>query len=211
MAREARPGRGPRQSLFARRRAGRSRSPRACGRARSTSSSARSTSSRRASRCARRSSAGVPGSMIFWGPPGTGKTTLARLIAPHTDRVFVPFSAVTEGVPRVREIVGRGARRGSTRGGAQTILFVDEIHRFNKAQQDASCRRRGRHDHADRRDDGESELRDQRRAALARARVRAPAALAERRRGARSRARWRRGARARAAASSTVDDGRARR
>ncbi|MGZ8375703.1 MAG: replication-associated recombination protein A [Gemmatirosa sp.] len=79
---------------------------------------------------------GRVGSMIFWGPPGTGKTTLARLIANTTDRAFVPFSAVTEGVPRVREIVGEAAERWDTEGRG-TILFVDEIHRFNRGQQDA--------------------------------------------------------------------------
>ena len=79
---------------------------------------------------------GVPGSMIFWGPPGSGKTTLAHLVASSTARVFVPFSAVTEGVPRIREIVGE-ARARLESGGAQTILFVDEIHRLNKAQQDS--------------------------------------------------------------------------
>jgi len=79
---------------------------------------------------------GVPGSMIFWGPPGTGKTTLAHIVASTTQRVFVPFSAVTEGVPRIREIVG-AARGRLEAGGAQTILFVDEIHRLNKAQQDS--------------------------------------------------------------------------
>jgi putative ATPase len=79
---------------------------------------------------------GTPGSMIFWGPPGTGKTTLAHLIASSTERVFVPFSAVTEGVPRIRQIVGE-ARERLESGGAQTILFVDEIHRLNKAQQDS--------------------------------------------------------------------------
>ena len=78
---------------------------------------------------------GSVGSMIFWGPPGTGKTTIARVIAQYTDREFVSFSAVTEGVPRVREIVAEAeARRRMGRG---TILFADEIHRFNKAQQDA--------------------------------------------------------------------------
>jgi putative ATPase len=79
---------------------------------------------------------GTPGSMIFWGPPGSGKTTLAHLIASSTERVFVPFSAVTEGVPRIREILGE-ARDRLESGGQQTILFIDEIHRLNKAQQDS--------------------------------------------------------------------------
>src|SRR3954454_14413323 len=79
---------------------------------------------------------GTPGSMIFWGPPGSGKTTLAHLIASTTDRVFVPFSAVTEGVPRIREIVTEARERLET-GGPETILFIDEIHRLNKAQQDS--------------------------------------------------------------------------
>jgi len=78
---------------------------------------------------------GSVSSMVFWGPPGTGKTTLARVIARYTDREFVSFSAVTEGVPRVREIVGEAESR--RRLGRGTILFADEIHRFNKAQQDA--------------------------------------------------------------------------
>src|SRR3982074_1662416 len=74
-------------------------------------------------------------SMVFWGPPGSGKTTLGRLIAQYTDRDFVPFSAVTEGIPRVREVVVEAEQR--LQMGRQTVLFVDEIHRFNKAQQDA--------------------------------------------------------------------------
>src|SRR5215212_8235984 len=78
---------------------------------------------------------GSVSSMVFWGPPGTGKTTLGRLIAQYTDREFVPFSAVTEGVPRVREVVAEAEERLET--GRGTILFVDEIHRFNRAQQDA--------------------------------------------------------------------------
>src|SRR3954469_11580241 len=78
---------------------------------------------------------GTVSSMIFWGPPGTGKTTIARVVAQYTDREFVPFSAVTEGVPRVREIVAEA--EGRLRLGRGTILFADEIHRFNKAQQDA--------------------------------------------------------------------------
>jgi len=79
---------------------------------------------------------GAVGSMVFWGPPGSGKTTLARLIANYTDRAFVLFSAVTEGVPRVREIIREAQQRRDVEGRG-TILFCDEIHRFNKAQQDA--------------------------------------------------------------------------
>jgi putative ATPase len=75
-------------------------------------------------------------SMILWGPPGSGKTTLAGLLAEGVDATFVSFSAVTEGVPRVRAIIkeAKARRQASDRG---TILFCDEIHRFNKAQQDA--------------------------------------------------------------------------
>jgi putative ATPase len=75
-------------------------------------------------------------SLIFWGPPGSGKTTLGYLIARHTDKHFEPFSAVTEGVPRVREII-KEARERRRLEGRGTILFCDEIHRFNRAQQDA--------------------------------------------------------------------------
>jgi putative ATPase len=75
-------------------------------------------------------------SLLFWGPPGTGKTTLARVIARHTEREFVPFSAVLGGVKEVREIVLEAQRRFSE-SHRRTILFIDEIHRFNKSQQDA--------------------------------------------------------------------------
>ena len=79
---------------------------------------------------------GDVGSCIFWGPPGSGKTTLAKIIANYTDRHFEPFSAVTEGVGRVREIIKEAEERLKYQGQG-TILFCDEIHRFNKAQQDA--------------------------------------------------------------------------
>lgn len=79
---------------------------------------------------------GTVSSMVFWGPPGSGKTTLAYLIAKYTDRHFEPFSAVTAGVPRVREIIQEAQERQRMEGRG-TILFCDEIHRFNRAQQDA--------------------------------------------------------------------------
>lgn len=75
------------------------------------------------------------GSIILWGPPGVGKTTLAQIIARQTRRRFIPFSAVTSGVREIREVMAEAER--SWQQGQRTILFVDEIHRFNKAQQDA--------------------------------------------------------------------------
>lgn len=75
-------------------------------------------------------------SVIFWGPPGSGKTTLAHLIARHTKAQFISFSAVTSGVPELRTIIKAADQRRGLNG-QRTILFVDEIHRFNKAQQDA--------------------------------------------------------------------------
>jgi putative ATPase len=75
-------------------------------------------------------------SLILWGPPGTGKTSLAMLVAGHVKAAFVPFSAVTSGIKEIKEVIAEADRR--LRGtGQRTILFVDEIHRFNKAQQDA--------------------------------------------------------------------------
>jgi len=79
---------------------------------------------------------GEVGSCILWGPPGSGKTTLAKIIANYTDRHFEPFSAVTEGVGRVRELIKQAEERRNFEGRG-TILFCDEIHRFNRAQQDA--------------------------------------------------------------------------
>jgi putative ATPase len=79
---------------------------------------------------------GSVGSVIFWGPPGSGKTTLGRLIAAATNRTFAPFSAVSEGVPRIRQILAE-ARQRLDDGGNRTVLFIDEIHRLNKAQQDS--------------------------------------------------------------------------
>ena len=75
-------------------------------------------------------------SLIFWGPPGSGKTTLARILAAETDAVFLPYSAVLSGIKEIREIV-KEAQDELVYRGRRTILFVDEIHRFNKSQQDA--------------------------------------------------------------------------
>ena len=77
---------------------------------------------------------GSLGSIIFWGPPGTGKTTIARLLADAADMAFEPISAVFDGVGELRKVFDRAAQRRLQ--GRRTLLFVDEVHRFNKAQQD---------------------------------------------------------------------------
>lgn len=74
-------------------------------------------------------------SMIFWGPPGVGKTTLAKIIANRTRSDFVTFSAVTSGIREIKEIMKQAEEHRAY--GMRTLCFVDEIHRFNKAQQDA--------------------------------------------------------------------------
>ncbi len=78
---------------------------------------------------------GQPTSMILWGPPGTGKTTLARIIAASSKSAFMEISAVTSGLADVKKVIEEAKKRQSI--GQKTVLFVDEIHRFNKAQQDA--------------------------------------------------------------------------
>ena len=75
-------------------------------------------------------------SIILWGPPGTGKTTLARIIADRRKARFVSFSAVLAGIKEIREVMAEAERMRRTTG-RRTIVFIDEIHRFNKAQQDA--------------------------------------------------------------------------
>ena len=95
-----------------------------------------------------------PTSMIFWGPPGTGKTTLAKIIAQMTQASFIEFSAVMSGIKEIKNVMVEAEKAASF--GSRTILFVDEIHRFNKAQQDAFLPYGAGDDPVDWGDDGES-------------------------------------------------------
>src|SRR5699024_3336589 len=82
-----------------------------------------------------------PSSVVLWGPPGTGKTTLAYLVATSSGRRFVELSAVTAGVKDLRTVIEDARRRLATSSG-ETVLFIDEVHRFSKTQQDRSEERR---------------------------------------------------------------------
>ncbi len=108
---------------------------RGCGRRRWRSSSGSRTCSGQGKVLRRLIESDHISSMIFWGPPGVGKTTLARIIANRTKAAFIDFSAVTSGIKEIREVMQQA--EDNRRFGERTIVFVDEIHRFNKAQQDA--------------------------------------------------------------------------
>ena len=115
------------------------------------------------------------GSLIFWGPPGTGKTTLAKIIANMTKAEFIEFSAVLAGIKEIKQVMADAER--ARQYGTRTIVFIDEIHRFNKAQQDAFLASRGKRQHSpDRRHYRESVLRNQCRVAFALPRLRLAAA-----------------------------------
>ena len=115
------------------------------------------------------------GSLIFWGPPGTGKTTLAKIIANMTKAEFIEFSAVLAGIKEIKQVMADAER--ARQYGTRTIVFIDEIHRFNKAQQDAFLAARGEGQYSpDRCNDRESILRNQLGAALTLPRLRPAAA-----------------------------------
>jgi putative ATPase len=105
------------------------------------------------------------GSMILWGPPGVGKTTLGNLIANATKSDFVPFSAVMSGIKEIKAVMVDAERNRHM--GRRTVIFVDEIHRFNKAQGRVPALCRTRRHRADRRDHRESIIRSSRRLVVA--------------------------------------------
>lgn len=80
---------------------------------------------------------GVTPSLIFWGPPGTGKTTLAHIIAKESQRAFFSLSAISSGIKDVRDIIEKSKREQGLFTARNPIIFIDEIHRFNKTQQDS--------------------------------------------------------------------------
>ena len=110
-------------------------SPTGCGRKASPMWLGRIIFSGRKARLSRLIASGTLGSLIFWGPPGTGKTTVARLLAQETKLAFVQISAIFSGVGDLKKVFEEA--RGRRKAGQGTLLFVDEVHRFNRAQQDS--------------------------------------------------------------------------